>query len=231
MAVLLDPKDQNYSFFASGNLDKPILNTPCNIKHVIEINNIVIETMAHHPNLQMAAIFRNFYGKLKESNPTGRLACIDHQFISDSNIIKILTTAIIYEAKPENDNELKSPIQSQERQNGSGSDSDEENLIILPESFENVIVTASKKIPSSLIINDYGRVSINASLQAKNLESFNTQMRTLIDKAILGLKAFSLAIGGNGLCSVRVDQGTPIISGVEDKRIRVSISGDVILNQ
>ena len=66
MAVLLDPKDQSDSFLSRGNLDKKYLNDPCNnIKHVIEINNVVIETMAHHPNLQMAAIFRNLYRRLK----------------------------------------------------------------------------------------------------------------------------------------------------------------------
>ena len=230
MAVLLDPKDQNDSFLSRGNLDRSVITALCNIKHVIEINDIVIETMAHHPNLQMAAIFRDLYGKLKELNPFGALACIDHQFISDANVIKILTTAIIYEPAVE-ENNFAAQIPIEKVQEGIGSDSDSENLILLPESFEYVAVTASKRIPSKLIINDYGRVSINASLQSRNLDCFNGQIRALIDKSILGLKAFSLAIGGNGVCSIRVDQGTPIISGSDDKRIRVSISGDVILYQ
>lgn len=228
MAVLLDPKDQNQT--ASFSISDPSI--PFKIKHVVEISEILIETMAHHPNLKMAAIFRDLYKKFKTENPNGILSCIDHQFISDDSSIKLLTTAIIYEKK----DHIFEFVVENKQELMINTDSDEEDIILLPETFEDVLVTASSRLPCTSLISDYGRVSFNSSLQTKTANSTESeQIRCLINRAILGLKAFSLAIGGNGICSLRVDQGPVIISDnqhvVNEKRIRISISGDVILYQ
>ena len=147
----------------------------------------------------------------------------------------MITTAIIYEPF-EVVEAVALNMSTILKESQDESDSDSENAIILPESFENVLVTASTRIPSALLINDYGRVSLNKSFQTKSSDEdgdLNRQIRSLIDKTIMEMKAFSLAIGGNGLCSVRIDQGPAIIYNpiLNDKRIRVAISGDVVLYQ
>ena len=244
MAVLLDPKDQidSAEFFSRGNSDRNIPMNSFDVKHVVEISDVIIETMAHHPNLQLAAIFREIYKKLKiMAQLSGVMACIDHQFIADALAIKIITTAIIYNPKIKTLN-TANDLNLHNRTDESETDTDDENIILLPESFNDVLITSSSQIPGNTLINDYGRVFFNNSIQlSKDPETFNYkelnengQILALINQSLVGLKAFSLAIGGNGICAIRVDQGPAIVNsdlGQESKRIRVSISGDVILFQ
>ena len=203
MAVLLDP--------SIDLLKRNKLVTTFTSEIVIEISEVYIDPHSNHPNLLLANTFHSLYRRIQERFAKNHcwLDCLDHQFVVlESGVIQILTTAVC--------NSEAADVAEIDTVSS-------ENVIQLPEDYNKVETSFAAMLPDAAILNDYGRVCINYASTAPITES--------IRRAIRGLKAYALAIGGNGVCALKVD---PTISVYWNRQTgneytRISLSGDIVL--